>query len=81
LIILLQIQKNLEIELLDKCIQLSDRCVSPTVGETTVTEIITGYKRPIEWLLEPWYQKKSQHLITETANTQSLLIISPFLVG
>jgi hemolysin D len=52
-------QKNLEIELVDKCIQLSDRCVSPTVGEAVLVEIITGYKRPIEWLLEPWYQRKS----------------------
>jgi HlyD family secretion protein len=52
-------QKNLEIELVDKCIQLSDRCVSPTVGDTAVVEIITRQRRAIEWLLEPLYQVRS----------------------
>jgi HlyD family secretion protein len=51
-------QKNLEIELLDKCIQLSDRCVSPSVGETAVVEIITGQRRAIEWLLKPFTSRQ-----------------------
>jgi hemolysin D len=52
-------QKNLEIELEDKCIQLNDQCLPPQVGETALVEIITRQRRAIEWLLEPLYTVKS----------------------
>lgn len=58
-------QTNLEIELVDKCIQLSDRCVSPSVGETAVVEIITRQQRAIEWLLKPFTSPQPLNYFSE----------------